>query len=93
MDKRRIYNIDLEKGKMSSFYLIYPLVIKELIVLQKYLQTMFEKRWIRFSNSLIKAPIIFVLRKDNKLKLYIDYQRLNKIIKKLSDTNTIISNI
>ena len=42
----------------------------------------FEKRQIQFNNNSIKAPIIFVLRKNNKLKLYIDYQRLNKIIKK-----------
>ena len=43
---------------------------------------MFEKEWIRFNNNLIKTPIIFVFKKDNKLKLYIDYRRLNKIIKK-----------
>ncbi len=43
---------------------------------------MFEKEWIRFNNNLTKTPIIFVFKKDSKLKLYIDYRRLNRIIKK-----------
>jgi len=33
LNKKRIHSIDLEKGKMSFFYPIYPLVTKELIVL------------------------------------------------------------
>src|SRR6266699_4008100 len=42
----------------------------------------FEKRWIRSNNSSIKVPIIFIFRKNGKLKLYVDYRRLNRIIKK-----------
>ncbi len=37
LNKRRIYNIDLEKGKILFSYFIYPLIIKKLIILQKYL--------------------------------------------------------
>ncbi len=37
LDKRWIYNIDLKKGKIHLFYFIYPLVIKKLMILQKYL--------------------------------------------------------
>ncbi len=43
LDKRQIYNINLKKSKMLSSYFIYPLATKELIVLQKYLQTMLKK--------------------------------------------------
>jgi len=37
LNKRRIYNINLKKGKMPPSYPIYPLITKELIILQKYL--------------------------------------------------------
>ena len=33
LDKRRIYNIDLEKDKIPLFYSIYLLVVKELVIL------------------------------------------------------------
>ena len=33
LNKRRIYNIDLKKGKILFFYLIYLLIAKELIIL------------------------------------------------------------
>ena len=33
LDKRRIYNINLEKGKIFLFYFIYLLIVKELMVL------------------------------------------------------------
>jgi len=42
----------------------------------------FEKGWIRFNSNSTEASIIFIFRKDGKLKLYIDYRKLNKIIKK-----------
>ncbi len=37
LNKRRIYNIDLKENKISLLYFIYLLIIKELIILQKYL--------------------------------------------------------
>ncbi len=37
LNKRRIHSIDLEKGKIPPSYPIYPLVAKELVVLQEYL--------------------------------------------------------
>ena len=82
LDKRRIHSIDLEEGKMPPSYPIYPLAAKELVVLQEYLQTMLEKGWIRPSSSSAGAPIIFVPRKDGKLKLCVDYRGLNRITKK-----------
>ena len=54
---------------------------------------MFEKGWIRFNSNLTKAPIIFIFKKDNKLKLYIDYRKLNKIIKKNRTTLPLINEI
>ncbi len=54
---------------------------------------MFEKGWIRPNNNLIEAPIIFVFRKGSKLKLYINYRKLNKIIKKNRIILSLISKI
>ncbi|KAK1715260.1 hypothetical protein BDP67DRAFT_400103, partial [Colletotrichum lupini] len=34
------------------------------------------------SNSLIRFPLFFILKKGEKLRLIINYKRLNKIIKK-----------
>ncbi|KAK1540373.1 hypothetical protein CPAR01_06362, partial [Colletotrichum paranaense] len=34
------------------------------------------------SNSLIKFPLFFILKKGKKLRPIINYRRLNKIIKK-----------
>ncbi|KAI3530173.1 hypothetical protein CSPX01_14990, partial [Colletotrichum filicis] len=33
-------------------------------------------------NSFIKFPLFFILKKSKKLRLIINYKRLNKIIKK-----------
>ncbi|KAK1499265.1 hypothetical protein CTAM01_07186, partial [Colletotrichum tamarilloi] len=33
-------------------------------------------------NSFIRFPLFFILKKDRKLKLIINYKRLNEIIKK-----------
>ncbi|KAK1477653.1 hypothetical protein CTAM01_15103, partial [Colletotrichum tamarilloi] len=33
-------------------------------------------------NSLIKFPLFFILKKNKKLRLIINYKKLNKIIKK-----------
>ena len=40
------------------------------------------KGWIRPSESSAGAPILFMLKKDGGLRLYVDYRGLNKITKK-----------
>ena len=39
-----------------------------------------RKKWIRPFISLIGALILFILKKDKGLRLYINYYSLNKII-------------
>jgi hypothetical protein len=54
----------------------------ELLILRKTLIDLFDKGFIRVSNSLIIAPILFVKKLKGGLRFYIDYKRLNRVIKK-----------
>ena len=56
--------------------------VAELAVLREYLDAALKNSWIRRSTSEAGAPILFVLKKDGTLRLYIDYRRLNAITKK-----------
>lgn len=49
-------------------------------MLREYLEDALKKGWIRHSTSPARAPILFVPKKDRKLRLYIDYRSLNTII-------------
>jgi len=54
----------------------------ELLILRKTLIDLFDKGFIRVSNSLIIALILFIKKLKRGLRFYIDYKRLNRIIKK-----------
>jgi hypothetical protein len=41
---------------------------------------LYYKKKIYLLKNLISAPILFILKKDKRLRLYIDYRGLNKII-------------
>jgi hypothetical protein len=58
---------------------MYPLSLKELIVLKEFLEENLAKGFIRESKSLAGAPILFALKKDGSLRLCVDYQGLNAI--------------
>ena len=71
--------IDLEAGKMPPQLLIYNLSQKELQILYEYLDNTLAKGQVRPSKSPSGAPILFVLKKDRSMRLYVDYYRLNRI--------------
>ena len=52
---------------------------KELKVLKAQLQDLLDKGFIRLSISPWGAPVLFVKKKDETLKLCIDYKQLNKV--------------
>jgi len=54
----------------------------ELLILRKTLIDLLDKRFIRVSNSLITALILFIKKLKRGLRFYIDYRRLNRVIKK-----------
>jgi len=52
---------------------LYNLSIIELIELRCYLYNKLIKGRIRYLTSLTRAPILFIPKKDRRLRLYIDY--------------------
>jgi DNA-directed RNA polymerase specialized sigma54-like protein len=52
---------------------------KELQELDKYLKENLAKGFIRELESSAGFPILFVRKKDGSMRLYVNYQNLNKI--------------
>ena len=54
----------------------------ELLILRKTLIDLLDKGFIRVSNSLTVAPVLFIKKLKGGLRFCIDYKRLNRVIKK-----------
>jgi hypothetical protein len=67
------------KGKEPKHQLIYPLLNKELEVLREYIEINKRKGYIRESILPARYPILFIFKVNGKLRLCVDYRRLNKI--------------
>ena len=51
-------------------------------MLWKYLNDAFIKEWIKHSLSSVNTSVLFVFKKNNELRLYVNYWELNwKMIK------------
>lgn len=72
---------------------IYPLSQKELTELRQYIDDNLKASRIRPSKSPTGAPILFVPKKDESLRLCIDYKGLNKVTIKNRYTLPLISKI
>jgi len=73
------HEIKLEPGKELTFELIYALSKKELSILRKYLAENERKEFIRKFQSRAEYSILFTLKKDEELRLCVDYRKLNDI--------------
>jgi hypothetical protein len=62
-----------------TYRLIYSLLEKELVVLRDYLEENQKKGFIRPLVANVSYPILFIPKPGGKLRLYIDYRRLNEI--------------
>ena len=54
----------------------------ELLILRKTLIDLLDKGFIRVSNSLITALVLFIKKLKGGLRFCIDYRGLNQVIKK-----------
>ena len=48
--------------------------------MRNYIKESLKKGFIRFFTLLIGYPLLFIRKKNGKLRLYIDYRQLNTII-------------
>ena len=67
------YAIDQEKGKQLSYGPIYSLGPVELETLKTYIETNLASGFIRPSKSPTGAPILFVQKPDESLRLCVNY--------------------
>jgi len=74
--------IKLEEGEGLPIKKIYALSQNELKEFWRYITQNEERGWIRETYSDSGPPIIFVKKKDGKLRLCVDYRALNYVTKK-----------
>ena len=70
--------IELEGGQ-PPWGPIYNLSVEELRVLREYIADNLEKGFIQPSTSPAGAPVLFIKKKDGRLRLCVDYRGLNKV--------------
>ena len=73
------FAIDVVPGATPASITPYRMAPLELKELKLKLQELLEKGFIRPSVSPWGAPVLFVKKKDGKLRLCIDYRQLNKL--------------
>ena len=73
------YKIPIKLRENPSFRLIYQLLEKELAILKEYINVNLEKGFIQLFILLAASLLLFILKKNRKLRPYIDYRQLNSI--------------
>jgi hypothetical protein len=81
LPRRRQFDhaIDVIQGKEVPYGPIYPLSEPQKEVLREYLDRMLKQGKITPSKSPAGAPILFVPKKNGKLRLCVDYRGLNNV--------------
>ena len=72
----------MDKGKEPPFLLLFKMSETELRTLKEYIDVNLAKGFIRESSLKARALVLFIPKKNEKLRLYIDYRKLNTITKK-----------
>ncbi|CAI7849863.1 unnamed protein product, partial [Closterium sp. NIES-54] len=75
IDHRIIFQPSAEPAVRAT----YRMSAAELKEVQKQLEELLEKGFIRVSSSTYAAPILFVKKKDGSMRMCVDYRALNKI--------------
>ena len=86
-------SIDLTTEQLPKPSPSYPLSTKQSQHLKEYLKDALKKGWIRPSSSPLASPCFFVPKSNGKLRLCIDYRKLNAITKKNAFPIPLIDNL
>ena len=78
-DREIEFSIDLVPGSQPVSITPNRMAPAELIELQRQLDELLEKGFIRSSTSPWGAPVLFAKKADGSLRLYVDYQMLNQM--------------
>jgi len=74
--------MDLEEGNTVPIKKIYALSYDQLEELHRYIKQNEDRGWIPTVKSARALPMMFVKKKDGKLRLCADYRALNEVTKK-----------
>ena len=72
-------SIDLIPGAGPVSMAPYRMTPAELAELEKQIEDLLEKKFIRLSASPWGAPVLLVKKKDGSSRLCVDYRQLNKL--------------
>ena len=87
------YKIELELETSLRFFLTYKFTKIELQALKEFIQENLQKGYIRLLQLLAEYLILFILKKNRKLRMYINYRQLNSITRKDRYSLPLISEI
>jgi len=73
------FSIDLIPGAGPVSMAPYRMTPAELAELEKQIEDLLEKKFIRLSASPWGAPVLLVKKKDGSSRLCVDYRQLNKL--------------
>ena len=74
--------IELKPGTSLKFFPIYRLTKTKLVALKEFIQENLRKGYIRPLQLLVGYLVLFILKKNGKLRMYINYKQLNSITQK-----------
>ena len=87
------HSIDLLEGITLSFRSMYNLSVKELTVLQEYLNINLTNEFIQPLQFSAGALMLFIFKSDEGLQLCVNYCRLNAIMQKNQYSLSLIDEI
>jgi hypothetical protein len=79
LDRDIVFSIELLPGTAPISKRAYRMDVKDLIKLNKQIEELLEKGFIRPSSSPWGAPVLFVNKKDGSRRMCVDYRSLNEV--------------
>ncbi len=76
------HKIELEDENQSSRSRLYLMLNHKLQKIKKYLEENSKKKFITLSKASFASSILFVEKKDDSLRFYMNYWKLNALIKR-----------
>ena len=91
--RRCHHSIEFMKEEDISDDYVRTLLEKERKIIKEYIDKNLKKNYIRSSKASAEQSITFASKSDNKIRLYIDFRKLNDIIKKRSSVLSLMTDL